>query len=453
MRFILALLCLFASTVVAAGKESSAYPSGKEFHGAFAGVSVGYGGNFIRLQERVPYLPGGDIKIKTGAQGYDAGVLVGYSHVFDNNWGSGIQANFNWAHIVGPLKGYHTATEPVSERFVLENAVQIRIPLFYVVDNRVTPKIFAGWDSSYWSNSINLNKGGLTASNKSRFNGVLWGFGADFLLEKNLIMGLEYAGIISEQKTFYGDQDPSNTFSMRPEYHTLKVILKFIDSPGIPQHAACSYTARALPVCQRLNPKSFQGFYVGMNAGYGAGFLRTKVNVPSAGPGLWLQTKLGAQGADGGLIVGYHYVFENRMGMGLESYMNIASIAGEINGSHAVGLPFIVKSALKNAVQVRLPVSYVVSKRVAPKVYAGWDNSYWSTTVLFKKGDARGKKRYNGVLWGIGVDFLLMDHVISGFEYTGVLSENKLIYSKNGIDNYKTLPLYHTLKGTLKFIY
>jgi opacity protein-like surface antigen len=195
-------------------------------------------------------------------------------------------------------------------------------------------------------------------------------------------------------------------------------------------------------------PKAFQGFSLGGNFGYGIGAVR-KYTVNSDATS-WDKTKVAAQGFDGGLTLGYNYVFTNKFGLGLDVYFNWASTSG----SHSSGnTPTIRETfSLKNAIQVRVPFSYVICNLVAPKVYVGWDNARWSGS--YNQDDISGSKsaRYNGFLWGAGVDFLLAKHVISGLEYTGVISQNKTLTASNGT-SVSVRPMYNTVKATLKFIY
>jgi hypothetical protein len=144
------------------------------------------------------------------------------------------------------------------------------------------------------------------------------------------------------------------------------------------------------------------------------------------------------------------------MGLGLDAYFNWASTQGHYSlqgGGHSNASRTI---SLKKAFQLRVPLSYVIFNLVAPKIYVGWDSSQWVKSVSFPRFFAgSNKSRYNGFLWRVGVDFLLAKHVISGLEYTGVISQNKTFRDPNPQHNtsFQTRPLYNTFKATLKFIY
>lgn len=195
-------------------------------------------------------------------------------------------------------------------------------------------------------------------------------------------------------------------------------------------------------------PKAFQGFSLGGNFGYGIAAVRHQQTNTDAG---WEKAKIAAQGFDGGLTLGYNYVFNNKFGLGLDAYFNWATTSG----SHSSGdTPSVRETfALKNAIQIRVPFSYVICNLVAPKVYVGWDNARWSGSISRGAETSSKSARYNGFLWGAGVDFLLAKHVISGLEYTGVISQNKTVTSSDGETSVSMRPMYTTVKATIKFIY
>lgn len=208
-------------------------------------------------------------------------------------------------------------------------------------------------------------------------------------------------------------------------------------------------------------PKAFQGFYFGGNLGYGWGAVRINNVVTSAvrfGNGLagntLDKTHIAAQGFDGGLLIGGTYVFSNKVGLGFDIYFNWTSTKGRLSSTAFTNTYQNV--ILKNSLQLRVPISYVIANLVAPKVIFGWDNSQWQSQL---SDGALGlsrqySKRYNGFLWGGGVDFLLAKHVISGFEYTGVVSQNANYTDQQGQGStFSFRPVYNKIAVTLKFIY
>lgn len=202
-------------------------------------------------------------------------------------------------------------------------------------------------------------------------------------------------------------------------------------------------------------PQAFQGFYVGGSFGYGIG----SVSLKGVAPTQTLKDKIGVQGFDGGLLLGYTYVFTNKVGLGLDAYFNWASTQGTTSATDpSVAVGNLRKTiSLQNAFQLRVPLSYVINSLVAPKIYVGWDNSRWNTYENFGLGriTASNKSRYNGILWGVGTDFLLAKHIISGLEYTGVFYQSRAFgpHEQNAVLSSSTRPVYNTFKATLKFIY
>lgn len=208
-------------------------------------------------------------------------------------------------------------------------------------------------------------------------------------------------------------------------------------------------------------PKAFQGFYFGGNLGYGWGAVRVN-NVASAAftaasglnGNVLSKTHIAAQGFDGGLLIGGTYVFSNKVGLGFDIYFNWANTSGRFS-STANGQSS-QNTLLKNSFQLRVPISYVIANLVAPKVIFGWDNSMWESQINFSNNalTKQYSKRYNGFLWGGGVDFLLAKHVISGFEYTGVVSQNATYRDQqNQNSTFSFRPVYNKIAVTLKFIY
>jgi opacity protein-like surface antigen len=202
-------------------------------------------------------------------------------------------------------------------------------------------------------------------------------------------------------------------------------------------------------------PKAFQGFHLGGNVGYGTGGGKVSVlNTFVAPPGQERATyNIRARGFDGGLSVGYTHRFCN-YGLGLEGVFNWASTKGQNTDT---GGALLHRVKLRNSIQLRANFSYVICNLVAPKIILGWDNSQWTRTfnnpaVLI---NATNKKRYNGFLWGAGVDFLLAKHVIAGLEYTGVASSKKSfqLVSPAVTQNFSLRPEYSKFALTIKLIY
>lgn len=217
-------------------------------------------------------------------------------------------------------------------------------------------------------------------------------------------------------------------------------------------------------------PKAFQGFFLGGNIGYGIGSVKEKArnDVAIAGvvfPGSSepvLANNLGVQGFDGGLNVGYTHRLGN-FGLGIEGVFNWANSKGQ-NYSAPLGGAYASRLRLKESAQLRGNFSYVICNLVAPKIILGWDSSRWERRFIANAGNTSATKntnraRFNGFLWGAGVDFLLAKHVIAGLEYTGVSSGSKSfkssVTSKDEVTTttHKVKPIYNKFALTVKFIY
>jgi len=198
-------------------------------------------------------------------------------------------------------------------------------------------------------------------------------------------------------------------------------------------------------------PKAFQGFHLGGNVGYGIGFAKTSLAIAGDEP-VNFQNRLGVDGFDGGLNVGYTHRFGN-FGLGLEGVFNWTSTKGRYRD---VANAFQDTLRLQNSIQARANLSYVICNLVAPKIILGWDNSQWTRSLQTYPGNVRidqQKKRFNSFLWGAGVDFLLAKHVIAGLEYTGtVTSSQKFADAATGV-SWTTKPQYNKVALTIKFIY
>lgn len=212
-------------------------------------------------------------------------------------------------------------------------------------------------------------------------------------------------------------------------------------------------------------PRAFQGVYGGGNIGYGIAEIQQFTNVQGNVPGVGnFQTisspKDSLSGVDGGIILGYNYVFKNHVGLGLEAVFNWTGVrttyplSYSVNGTPGTGYKSF---ALKNSFELRVPLSYVIYNVVAPKILLGWDNSLWTkgySNFNLAGYTANEKKRHNGFLWGLGVDFLLSEHLISGLEYTGVAFNGSTYHDTQGLGaTFKMRPIYNKFALTLKAIY
>ncbi|EKE09949.1 MAG: hypothetical protein ACD_16C00099G0007 [uncultured bacterium] len=220
-------------------------------------------------------------------------------------------------------------------------------------------------------------------------------------------------------------------------------------------------------------PKAFQGFHIGGNLGYGVGKGSQKISLlDNTAPhnGDSVSNDLGYNGVDGGVGVGYTHRFCN-WAFGIAFDANWASTSGRVrvqdHTSGGVGNPLTLtgKANLKNSLQLYGRAGYVIGQMAMPFVGLGWDNSEWEHkisdslwggfTPAFVK---TSKKRYNALLWKLGVDFLATKHVVVGFEYTGTSAGKKsftAVDPRNTTQTYRASfkPQYNKFAITAKLVY
>lgn len=205
------------------------------------------------------------------------------------------------------------------------------------------------------------------------------------------------------------------------------------------------------PVASSANcPKAFQGFHIGGNIGYGVGKGKQKTFIQHTQTGTttvldrnFSKNDLGFSGVDGGVGVGYTHRFCN-WALGLAFDANWASTSGKHRnrfaenqftpaGALAGTTTTLVneKAQLRNSLQLYGRAGYVLANMVMPFVGLGWDNSSWKQSVAVNGFRNSHSKRYNALLWKLGVDFLATKHVVVGFEYTGTSAGKKSLHRKS----------------------
>ncbi len=186
----------------------------------------------------------------------------------------------------------------------------------------------------------------------------------------------------------------------------------------------------------KKDKNAFKGFYVGANLGYVSGLSREHFRATTAPRGISIaaNNKSGLEGTDGGLSLGYTYVFpRNPFALGLEGVANWSSVSGKKTFSAAAGGPpvsanFTANAKMKQSLQLIGRMGYQLA-RALPFVKLGWDNSSWqfnSNASLSAPGftpvvlSNKKSKRLNGFAYGAGIDLSLHKYIIAGLEYTRV---------------------------------
>lgn len=211
-------------------------------------------------------------------------------------------------------------------------------------------------------------------------------------------------------------------------------------------------------------PKAFQGFHLGGNIGYGVGFANAHFfEKVRNGNQERAHTNLGIRGVDGGIGVGYTQRF-GLWALGIAFDANWTGSKGKRAFSEIRG-PVRTHGhntlRLRNTLDLYARFGYVIGGQAMPFVKLGWQNAQWKHTQFLRTGNVPGvrtskSKRLNGLLWGLGVDFLATKHVVVGFEYTGSsLNSLKETRTNSAGTFFKTSakPQYNKFALTLKLVY
>ena len=228
-------------------------PCPKAFQGFAFGGNLGYGIGASQLKNSTSLksvaTPAAVSTVNdtfnSAYQGVDGGLLVGYTHRF-NNFAVGLDFYANWTSAKGQgsenivnTAATSTGATNTTDTFglKLQNTLDLRATFGYVINNLVLPKFMLGWENASYqvtaSQALNV-PGAANQSNTSRLNGFLWGFGVDFLVAKNIVCGLEYTGVALAKKTLNytytnGTTNYASATSIQPAaYNKFAVTAKFV---------------------------------------------------------------------------------------------------------------------------------------------------------------------------------------------------------------------------------
>lgn len=229
----------------------------------------------------------------------------------------------------------------------------------------------------------------------------------------------------------------------------------------------------AAPVCCPC-PKSFEGFNLGANIGYGTGGVRTTAKRDvgiTVGDTTFSQVAQASsrdniRGVDGGLSVGYLHRFgsfaagpdftANWVGSSVSGNATSTISAQGPNGLVAANANASFKVRLENSLQLAAKMGWVINQAL-PFIKLGWDNSQWKVRGTANFGQnvtALGSKskRLNAFLWGAGVDFLVVRHFTLGLEYVGTAAGNRKMIQQGG-NSISIKPQYNKFALTAKYIF
>lgn len=218
----------------------------KAFQGFYLGANIGYGLGIgkSKIHGVVDAVIGGipaeqaySLKNNPGIRGVDGGLSVGYLHRF-NNFALGLDFTANWVGskasgkktVVSTLDtpgGPESITNLNSYNTRLENSLQLAARFGWVID-KTLPFCKLGWDNSRWKQSDRLTgtSADFHGTKRKRINGFLWGAGVDFLMTKNITMGVEYTGTITGNTTMI--KVPQVNYSWKPQYNKFAITAKYI---------------------------------------------------------------------------------------------------------------------------------------------------------------------------------------------------------------------------------
>lgn len=157
------------------------------FHGPYVGFSVGKSLHKTEFRYTSPIFAKKNV---VNAEGLEGGIILGYMHRFTNIYISG-EGVFNFNGNVGENTFAVHQRNYASEKITAKNNIQFRTSLGYIINDTVAPKLILGWGYFKFNNEL-LNFMGTCKMGQNNNSSLLGGIGIDFLLPKNLLLGLEY---------------------------------------------------------------------------------------------------------------------------------------------------------------------------------------------------------------------------------------------------------------------
>jgi opacity protein-like surface antigen len=225
-NFLLAIVALTTSLTGVVLANSAAQAS-KEFEGIFIGVNAGHSSGKSKVSHSLylsPVLGNTSLQNTLGTSGIEGGIHLGYNHRI-NNIVLGLEGVYNFPKINGNHNLNLNNVINSHESIKMLRNFQVRANLSYVICNIVAPKVIVGWHNSHWkrnNNFYSLNKETVSTNH----NSFMWGVGADFIVYKNWMAGIEYTSILGAKKksTIHAGHETSFT----PAHNKFALVFKFI---------------------------------------------------------------------------------------------------------------------------------------------------------------------------------------------------------------------------------
>ena len=190
-------------------------------HKNFAGfnfggnIGLGIGNTKVNRQYYVQTTYSDNIDMSTS--GVVGGINAGYGWVIPQNYYLGIQAQADYAEVIGNIESY-ASRETVSR-------VKLKMQYMYSLYGRIgkvihnaLPYIKIGASFARWQAEVNSSLGPRADSAKTLM-GYSVGLGSDFLVSKHLSLGADYT--YSRFKRFLFQQPNIIDYNAKPKLHTI----------------------------------------------------------------------------------------------------------------------------------------------------------------------------------------------------------------------------------------
>ena len=182
--------------------------------------------------------------------------------------------------------------------------------------------------------------------------------------------------------------------------------------------------------------KSFTGFYMGANLGYGMGRATAQTNGtapagaanPNA-PGVAQKAHLSVSGMNGGLHLGYGWMLQRVYYLGLEAFGTLSNMQGSNQNKNILaGQPGFTKARFNNAFGAAVHFGGMLNSMLA-YVKIGVESASWKFEQTHDKalfGDVANigqivgsnkTRRFTGIPMGVGFATMLTDRIRAGAEF------------------------------------
>jgi outer membrane immunogenic protein len=154
---------------------------------------------------------------------------------------------------------------------------------------------------------------------------------------------------------------------------------------------------------------SWEGFYIGADAGYGMGVTATSTQPFNT-------NFVGAHGRIGGVLAGYNHMVAPRWLLGVEGDVSAADIETSANASSPGNVRTAsVAQGLSSSLRAR--AGYLLAPEILLYATGGWDWSHFAASSTVPAGSTAISAWLGGPQVGAGVEAMLSPHWIARLEY------------------------------------